>query len=166
MVELDRLFKTKVKNKGVFDFKESYRVLYDWFMEQGYVLNEKSYKETVGPGGEKEIEIEWLALRQISDYFRFRMEVKWHIIGMKDAEVEIDGVKRKMNSGLFEVGFESILEKDYEHRWEKNPFLKFLRTLYDRYLIQSRIEGYEGKLLTEMDDLIAETKAFLSLSSQ
>lgn len=164
MVEKDNLFETKVKYKGVFDFKETYRVVYQWLVDEGYDLNEKSYKETAKPGNAKEVEIEWLAYRKISDYFRFVIKVNWLILGMTEVEVEIDGVKQKMNKASVEIKVSTVLEKDYENRWENRPFFKFLRTLYDRYLIPSRIEMYEGKLLGEMDELIAQIKAFLSIS--
>jgi len=163
-MEKDRLFETKIKNKGVFDFKGVYKVLYEWLVDQGYDVNEKGYKENIGAGGAKEIEIEWRAFRKISDYFRDVLELRWQILGMTNVEVEIDGVKQKMNKGQFEIRIKSVLEKDYESRWENKPFFKFLRTLYDKYLIPARIEQYEGKLLAEMDELVAQCKAYLSLT--
>jgi len=166
MVELDPLFVTKIKNKGVFDFKETYNVLYEWLIDEGYDVNEKTYKEVVGAGGAKEIVIDWVAYRKVSDYFRFRIKIEWHILGMTDVEVEIDGVKQKMNKGQFELKAQGILEKDYESRWENKPFIKFLRTMYDRYLITARIENYEGKLIGEVDEFVAQTKAYLALSGK
>jgi len=163
MVEKDKLLGTKIKHKGIFNFKDIYQVLYNWLMEQGYVLNEKSYKESLGAGGTKDVEIEWYAKRDISDYFRFVMEVKWQILGMSEVEVEIDGIKQKTNKGYIILEIKTTLEKDYENRWENRPFFKFLRTFYDRYLIPSRIENYEGKLLGEMDEFVAQIKSFMAL---
>ena len=93
------------------------------------------------------------------------MEIDWHIMGMTSVEVEIDGIKKKMNKGRIEVKIKTTLEKDYESRWEGRPFFKFLRTLYDRYLVPSRIEQYEEKLIIEGDELVAQLKSFLELSS-
>ena len=163
MVEKDKLFASKIKHKGIFDFTSTYKVLYEWLVDEGYDVNEKAYKENIGAGGAKEIEIEWIALRKISDYFRFVLKIQFHVLGMTDVEVEIDGVKQKMNKGQFELKVTSTLEKDYENRWENKAGFKFLRTLYDRYLISGRIEDYEGKLLAEMDEFIAQVKAFLAL---
>jgi len=166
MPELDALIKTKVKHSGVFDFKETYRILFEWLMDAGYDVNEKSYKENIGAGGAKEIEVEWVAVRKVSDYFRFMIKAKWHIIGMTSVEVEIDGVKQKMNKGQFELEISSVLIKDYEARWENKPFWKFLRTLYDKYLIKERVEQYEGKLIGEMEEFVAQCKSFLSLTGK
>lgn len=162
MVEKDEIFSGKVKQKGVFDFKELYRFAYTWIVDKGYFLSEKTYSEKVGAEG-KEIEIEWEAKRKISDYFRFVLKVKWRIIGMKDADAERDGVKVTINKGLPEIEVKGVLEKDYSGKWEGSPFFKFLRGMYDRYLIRSRIESYEDKLFGDADEFLAQVKAFLSL---
>lgn len=166
MVEKDVLIKTKIKHTGIFDFKETYRVLFEWLIDEGYDLNEKEYKEILGAGGAKEIEVKWDAVRKVSDYFRFQIEAKWHMMGMTTVEVEIDGVKQKMNKGQFELEAKCVLLKDYEARWENRPFLKFMRTFYDRYLIKERIEGYEGKLITEMYEFLNTCKSFLALTGK
>lgn len=166
MVEKDPLFSSKVKHTGMFDFKECYRILYEWLMDQNYDVNEKSYKEVIGAGGAKELEIAWEATRKVSDYFRFQLKIDWHIIGMTSVEVEIDGVKQKLNKGQFELSVKSILEKDYEEQWEKKPFFKFLRTFYDKYLIKERTEQYEGKLISEMEEFVNQCKSFLALTGR
>jgi len=166
MSEKDPLLKTKIKHKGIFNFKETYNLVYDWLINEGYDLNEKQYKENVLPGGAKEIEIEWEAMRKVSDYFQFVIKVEYHIMGMTEVEVEIDGKKEKMNRGQFEFIIKSVLVKDHESRWENAPFFKFLRTLYDRYLIPSRIENYQGKLIGEVDEIVAQVKSFLNLQGK
>ena len=166
MPELDKLIKTKIKHSGVFDFKELYRILYEWFMDKGYDFNEKGYKEVVGAGGAKEIELEWECVRKVSDYFRFNIKAKWHIIGMTTVEVEIDGEKKKMNKGQFELAVECALIKDYEDRWANKPFFKFLRTFYDKYLIKEKTDQFEGRLIGEMDEFVGQCKSFLALTGR
>jgi hypothetical protein len=153
MVEKDNVFKGKIKNSGLFDFKEFYRFCYTWLVDEGYFLVEKSYSEKVGAGG-KEIEIEWNATKKVSDYFR------------NNLEVEDNGKKVKMNKGQAEIGISAVLEKDWEHRWENNAFLKFLRGMYDRYIIRSRIEQYEVKIFSEADEFLAQAKSFLAIEGK
>ncbi|MBI2629845.1 hypothetical protein HYW76_01970 [Candidatus Pacearchaeota archaeon] len=165
MTELDKIFTGKVKDKAIFDFSELYTFCYTWLVDQGYWVVEKSYSEKIQANG-KDVEIEWNASKRISDYFRFAMKVRWRILGMKDAEVEKDGAKVTMNKGAFEISLSATLEKDYESRWENNSFNKFLRGLYDRYIIRSRIEDYETKLYIEGDEFLAQVKAFLALEGK
>jgi len=165
MVEKDIVFKGKVKHKGIFDFKELYRFCFTWLVDKDYWVVEKSYSEKVNPNG-KEVEIEWDAKRKISDYFRFNLKVNWRILGMKDVEVEKEGAKITLNKGQPEISVSAVLEKDYEHRWESNAFLKFLRGIYDRYIIRGRIENYEDKIYSEADEFLAQVKAFLALEGK
>ena len=162
MVEKDEVFSGKVKQKGIFDYRELYRFCYTWLVDKSYFVIEKVYAEKIGAEG-KEIEIEWEAFRKISDYFRFVLKVNWRILGLKDIEAERDGVKVTLNKGYPEIRVTATLEKDYEHRWESSAFYKFLRGLYDRYIIRARIEKYEEKIYGEADELLAQIKSFLAI---
>ena len=165
MAEKDQIFSGKMKYTGIWDFKETYRFIYSWFIDKGYKILEKGYTEKIKADG-KEIEVHWEAKRKISDYFRFVIKADWLILGMTDTEVQKESVKMKMNKGYIEIKFTAILEKDYEHRWENSGFLKFLRGVYDRYIVKSRIDYYEDKLLQETDEVIAQTKSFLAIEGK
>jgi hypothetical protein len=165
MAEKDKIYSSKIKQTNVFDFKETYRFVYDWLVDNGYSVTEESYSEKVGAGG-KEIEISWSAKRKISDYFRFIISIDWRILGMTDTEVQKQGKKVKMNKGQIEIKVSGTLEKDYEDRWENNPLFKFLRGVYDRYIIKSRVESYEDKLSGDAEELIAQIKSWLALEGK
>lgn len=165
MVEKDKIFDGKIQHTGIFDFRELYRFTYTWLVDEGYLLTEKKYNEKITPGG-KEIEIEWEGRKKISDYFRFIIKANWRLVGMVSVEVEENGKKLKMDKAILEIKVTAILEKDYEHRWENNPFTKFLRGLYDRYIIRGRIDQYEGKIFGEADEFIAQIKSFLAIAGK
>ena len=163
MVELDIVFSGKVKHKGIFDFKGTYGFCWEWLTDKGYWVTEKTYSEKMSGTG-KEVEIQWDCYRKISDYFRFKLEIKWHVIAMNDVEVEQDGKKITLQkSSTFEMRLSSIIEKDYESRWEGKPFFKFLRGIYDRYIVVGRIEKYEDKIFEEADEYLAQVKAFMAM---
>lgn len=162
MVERDTIFEGKVRQIDIFDFKEMYNFLYKWLVDESYKVDEKVYSEKVTPVG-KEVDIEWEAKKKISDYFRFVLKPKWKILGMTTVEVDKGGKKVTMNKGQVEIKVAAVLEKDYEARWETSGFLKFLRGVYDKYIIRARIEGYERKLFGEADEFLAQMKAFLAL---
>jgi len=164
-MEKDRVSKGKLKQKGIFDFKDFYSFTYDWLKEEGYDVYEKSYVEKVS-GDSKQVEIKWDATREISDYFKFYIKVDWLILGMKSIEVQREGKKIKMDSGTLEIKFDAVLLKDYESRWENYAFFKFLRGFYERYFIYSRIEEYEKKLLQELEEFLAQCKSFLAIEGQ
>lgn len=165
MSEKDTIFKGKIKSTGIFDFKDFYSFSYDWLRGEGYDVFERRYAEKVA-GDTKQIEVVWEADREISDYFKFRIVMEWMITGMKSVEVQKEGQKIKMDSGGVEIKFRAVLIKDYEDRWENNPFWKFLRGIYEKYIIRSRIEEYQIKLLEELGELVSQCKAFLSMEGQ
>ena len=165
MPEKDKIYETKVKRSGIFDFKDLYQFVYKWLLEEEYNLTEKKYIESV-KGDSKDIEIIWEAFRKVSDYFKFQLRLSWRILGLTDIEAEKDGKKIKTNKGSFEIKISGILVKDYQNTWEKTPSMKFLRGIYDKYIIKSRIESYEGKLIEEINDLSEEIKAFLTIEGK
>ena len=165
MAEKDTVCSGKVAQKGIFNFKDFYAFTYDWLVGGGYKVVEKKYSEEI-TGDSKKIEIKWEAKKKISDYFRFVINVDWKVIGLKEAEVVKEGKKVKMNTGQPEIKVTAILVKDYEHRWEDQPLWKFLRGVYDRYIIKSRIEEYQDKLKEEAEEFIAQCKSFLALEGK
>tara|TARA_Y100000310_G_C20626244_1_gene786055 strand:+ start:756 stop:1256 length:501 start_codon:yes stop_codon:yes gene_type:complete len=165
MAEKDTVFSGKFAQKGIFNFKDFYGFAYNWLRGEGYSLTEKKYSEEI-TGDSKKIEIEWEAKRKISDYFKFTMSIRWIVFGLKNVEIQREGKKLKMNSGQIEVRIKGVLIKDYENRWDDHPFWKFLRGIYDRYIIKSRIDQYEDKLKEEVEEFIAQSKAYLVLEGK
>ncbi len=165
MSEKSKVAEEKIKYDGIFDFKETYSFIYTILSDWEYSIAEKEYSEKA-KGDSKEIEIKWEASRKVTDYFKYQMKVEWRILGMKDVEVVKDGKKSKKNSGTLEIKFVSVLIKDYQDKWSDTPFLKFLRGVYDKFVISDAIGEQEGKLEGEMSEAVNQTKAFLVLESR
>jgi len=165
MAEKDTVFKQKIKHTGYASFKDLYSFLYEWLNNEGYSISEESYSEKIS-GDTKNIEIDWKASRKVSDYFKFTIKVGWRVLGLKEVEVQRQGKKIKTNLGNFELKISGILEKDYEDKWENSPFFKFLRGVYDKYIIKSRIDEYGDKLVGNADELVSQCKAYFSLEGK
>jgi len=165
MKEARTYYTGKVKQKGIFDFKKYYKFAYDWLRYDGYTIHEKKYLEEIEKQGKKII-IEWVATKKISDYFKNIIEVSWHILGMEDAEVMRNGKKDKANKGEVKITITGILERDYEDNWGKTAFNKFIRGVYDKYIIRSTMDQYEDKVIDESDEFTEQLKAFLNLEGR
>ncbi|MBI2629334.1 hypothetical protein HYW74_04590 [Candidatus Pacearchaeota archaeon] len=68
-----------------------------------------------------------------------------------------------MQLGNFELKIVGNLVKDWGSTWEKNPFMKFLRGTYDKYIVEGRIKQYEIKLYDVVNELTEQIKAFLTV---
>ncbi|OIO40258.1 hypothetical protein AUJ10_03725 [Candidatus Pacearchaeota archaeon CG1_02_31_27] len=162
MVEKEKQYREKVKYGGIFDFKDAYTFLSNWFIDEDYVLEEEKYTEKVGESG-KYVEVKWNAWKKISDYFKFEIKVKWEIFNMTTVEIEKGGKKIKLNKGGNEVDFKGYLVRDWENKWETTPWKKFMRSVYDRFIIRARLEDYEFEVLEETKEAVEQLKAYFSL---
>ena len=165
MSEKDKISEIKVTYDGVFDFKEVYSFLYTLLSDWNYNIDEKVYTEK-SKGDSKELEIKWEAERKVSDYFKFQLNVEWRILGMKDVEITKDGKKSKANSGKVEIKISGYLIRDYEEKWSSTPFFRFIRGIYDKYLIGQTKEDYEEKIGDEIKEASDQLKAFLVLEGK
>ncbi|MEK6934940.1 MAG: hypothetical protein AABW46_03610, partial [Nanoarchaeota archaeon] len=153
----------KVKDRAIFALEELYKALFRWFELHNYDFQEQEYRDDDMGGGRKHLELKWYAERKIDDYFKFVMEVNFLIVGLEDVEVEIEGVKHKSNKGDIEIRTRSYLLKDWQAKFEQTAMMKFLRDVYDKYIIRGRIEGYESDIYEETYKFLDEIKAFLNL---
>ena len=162
MPENDRVYKGKIKQSGIFNFKDFYEFLYDTFMDENYDVFESKYSEKL-KGDSKDVTINWEATKEISSYFHFVIKIEWIILGMKKVKVKKDGQDITMDSGAMEVSFTADLVKDPGDSWKK---IKYLRYIYDNFIARDRINDYEVKLFEEVNEFIAHGKSFLAIEGQ
>ena len=97
------VLKQKIKQVGYWNFKDLYNFSFEWLEDHGYKVSEDEYTEKEKEGG-KELNIEWVANKKVTDYYKNTIKVKWHILYMTDAEIERDGKKRKDKQGRSKDG--------------------------------------------------------------
>lgn len=112
------------------------------------------------------IKVEWTGSRKITDYFKFLVEVKFEVLNLINVEITQDGRKVKMNKGSVEVQVKGNLVRDYEGKFEKNSMQKFMRGIYEKWVIYSRIKEYEDKLIEDCNEFLSQAKAFLDLEAK
>ena len=162
MTQKKEVYREKFKQTGYWNYKELYDLAFTYLKDTQYKLKEDLYNEKLSANG-KEVIIMWTAEKKVTDYFLYQIKMEWHILGMKDAEVEIDGKKVSTNKGEVEIVFKANIIKDYEKRWEDKPLWKFLRGVYERYIIRETVDEFEDDLEDEMKDMIKILKGFLRI---
>lgn len=166
MAEKDTIFSSKIKYNGIFSFKDFYNFCYEWLMEEtGLNISEDKYEEKLS-GDSKDIEVEWSGKRKVTDYFRFDVKVVFTIGGLTNVEINKDGTRMKTNKGSISVGIKGILVRDYQGKFETSAFQKFLRSVYEKWVITSRIEEFEDKLASDCDEFLSQAKAYLDLEGK
>ena len=166
MPEKDTIYSSKVKYGGLFNFGEFYRFCYDFLVDElGFAMMEETYVEKI-KGDSKDVEFVWAGKKKVTDYFQFAIKIKFRIIGMKKVEVTQDGVKKKMEDGGVEVKITSTLVRDYQGKFEQSALQKFMRAIYEKWVIPSRISAYEDKLAGNSNDFLAQVKSYLDLEGK
>ena len=74
MVEKETIFSSRIKYNGIFSFKDLYKFCYDWLTEEtGLLLVEEKYEEKLA-GDAKEMKIDWVGTKKVTDYFKFEIK--------------------------------------------------------------------------------------------
>ena len=165
MADKELILKEKVEHTGLFDFSGFYSYANAWFREERYGVDEEKYSEKV-KGNAREIIIEWKATKFLSDYFKLEQGIRFAIKGLTEVEVEVDGEKKTMNKGSIEVAIKGVLVKDYDSKWETGPFYKFMRDVYNKYIVPSRVESMKDKVKSDVQKFKEELKTYLSLQGK
>lgn len=166
MGEKEEIFSSKMKYSGLFKFTEFYKFGYEWLVEQPqFTVVEDQYFEKI-KGAAKDIEFSWVGSKKVSDYFKYEIKVKVRVTGMEEVEVAQDKLKIKMNKGTVEVKITSSLIRDWQGQFEESAFKKFLRAIYEKWVISSRILQHKEKLVGDSDEFLAQIKAYLDLSGK
>ena len=166
MAEKDKIFSSKIKYNGIFDFAAFYKFCYDWLKEEtGLSISENKYSEKLA-GDSKSIGVDWTGTREMSDYFKFEAKISFNVSGLTTVEITQDGKKIKTNKGSIEIGINGTLIRDQKGKFEKTGFQKFLRGIYERMVIPERIEQMQGKIVADCDEFLSQAKAYLDLEGK
>jgi hypothetical protein len=166
MPEKDTIFSSKIKYGGIFLFKDFYKFCYDWLVDEtDLLISEDKYVEKLD-GDSKNIDIQWTGIRKVTDYFKFEVKVVFRIIGLTNVEISQNNAKIKTNKGTVEVRIKGTIIKDWQGKFETKAFQKFLRSIYEKWVIPSRIEQFEEKLIGDCDEFLSQTKAYLDLEGK
>ncbi len=165
MAEKEDIIKEKLDHSGVFDFKAVYGFAHSWLKDSGFGVVEDKYSEKVS-GNARDISVEWSIEKKLSDYFKMEGKVEFDIKGLTDVEVEIDTERKKMNKGKISITMKSVLLMDYKGEWESGAFYRFLRDVYNKYVIPTRVKNMKNIVEKNIISLKEEIKSFLELSGR
>jgi hypothetical protein len=166
MAEEEIVFTSKVKYNGIFSVKDFYLFCHNWLTEEiGLDITEDKYAEKLS-GDTKSIDVKWSGKKEITDYFRFDIKVDFIFLGLKKVEITKNGTKFETNSGSVEVKVKGILTRDYKGKFETTPFNKFLRSIYEKWVITSRIEEFQNRIAEDSDEFLTQAKSFLDLEGK
>lgn len=128
---------------------------------KSYKFQDKIDKKAGGkvPGEITQVQFMINAFKDIDDYTRFVVDIEFtndNVKVLKERE-------KTIISGESKIIFTSKAETDYNKRWRSNPFLYFLRNIYEKYMYNLRLVELEDKAEEELFDLAESVKSKLKV---
>ena len=166
MPEQEKLYSSKIKYDGIFNFSAFYKFCYEWLNEEaGLDMEESKYEEKIA-GEVKNLQVEWKGTKKLTDYFKSEIKVSFRITGLSNIEISRDGIKEKTNKGSVEIKVGGVIIKDYQGKFETNALNKFLRSIYEKWVIPMRIDQQEDGVIGKCNEFLDQAKAYLDLEGR
>lgn len=161
----------KVKQEDYFSMKLIYTLIREWAVEEGWTTRDESifpeeffYHREYSQG--IELWIWWRFEKKATNpYYKFMMDVDWHILRLKPAEVVKNGKKYKCDTGDCEVVIRGKIISDAEDKWKNHPILKHFETIFWKRMHKSIFGAYKRELYRDVFRLQEAIKTYLQLST-
>lgn len=165
--------------KDVFSLEFLYKRVHEWLVEEGYCTPgggdggdqwmETLFLERDLGGGAKQIWIWWRADKNPhpTKFFKFYIDVDFHILGLVPHEIVVDGTKVKTNKGEVDAFVTIKMELDPSGSWNEHFLLKnrYLQKFYINRIYKKQIEDLESEAVRDASRLLGAIKQYFALES-
>lgn len=135
-----KLGRHTIKYDGIFDWQALYRIVWNWFVDRGYYVEEPTIKHKVpNPMGSND-EYNLVGWRRITDYAREWVEVYFEFYEMKDVEVIKEGKKKKLTKARFRLDITGWIETDWEGRWKKTNLTVWVNNWMQKVMLKRDLD--------------------------
>ncbi len=163
MGEKQKYIVKKLSYEGYFNYRELFRILDFWQRDKYYDKFEKRSEEMVTGHG-KQIDLEFLPWKKYTDYYKGIIKIEIIVQHLKEADVVVRGEKRRMQHGHIDIKLTGYLVVDYEGYWDRQPFLTFIRDIFDRYFMWYITKKYINMVTDHVNDLHFTLSSYLNTS--
>ena len=158
----------KFRYKGVYDFEGVYRLIQQWFLKRQFRYHEKRYKDKIQTPLGNEIELDVFGEKEVTEYYKYYVEVNYHLWESKEIPVIENGKQVMKMQGRIEIRLSGKVITDWQgkykskesqlHKWME----KFLNDVVLKYEIDVK---YIDPLDKDLHRLEAEIKKFLKIEA-
>ena len=169
----------RIRYRQEVHLKNFYVMLHDWFVHEGWFnagkRSDSDWPETYylmreNPNLGNEMWI-WWRFKKVppapeggsQNYYRWNLNVFWHVMGIKEIEVMKQGNKFKTNQADIELEIKAKIEMDFNGEWDKHPILKHFHSFFINRIFKASLEKHRDELYRETYKLQETIKAFLNM---
>ena len=151
-----------IKHYGIFDLNGMYQMIYNWFVDRGFEVQERKFKHKVPSAAGEEEEIWWSAWIRETDYIKNWIDIVFFFYDIKEVEVVKEGKKKKLTRARVLIEINGKVETDWQGKWQRSAFLSQLQKFYEKFIIKKDIDTiWWDKLYYNMLKLHASIKEWL-----
>lgn len=160
-----------LKHRDFFNMKALYEHLHEWVVENGYATRddemfcETLMLERIRQNIGKEVWIWWRLEKSPTSFYKYLLNIDYHIVAMNEVEVMHEGKKFKSNKGECELQITATLICDPEGKWKKHWFLKGIRDIFIKRMFRNDLDLHQKELYRDAYKLQASVKEFLKLKT-
>jgi len=156
-----------VRYTGLFDFDAFYAAMIDWMRDHRYRWHEETYKHKQPSPMGGEFEWKWYGTKKVTGYVHYRINIAAHMWDVSEVEVAEGKKRKKLTNGRFQIILKGEVTTDWQKKWEKNRFTRFLGRIYEEHIIRREIENvYFDNLWYRMWDLQTVMKKFFDMQTK
>ena len=148
----------EISYQGVFNFKEMISMLKSLFKRYDYDITEKSYEDSTKSDLEN-IKVNWECDNKLDDYNKGIIKLKFDLKNCKQGYV--DGIR--VMDGNFKLVIDAIVERDYEDKWGKSSFRKFIGAVYEKYISETKQDYVDKSVKKLVDNIKSEVRQYLKI---
>ena len=143
-------FQTKITHYADFDIYDLLKTAPSFFKTYKYDFFEKAHAEKPDGVGFT-VESEWNASREVNDYVKFEIGIKYWVRDMTKVVYD-NGVSTYR--GRVIIFLSASLIKNYAGSFGPQRSQEFMRQIYERFVRRPELIGYEDKLADECVDFV------------
>ena len=152
----------KTDYSGPVNLKELFKFIENFIWEKGFdKQHEKDFEQNT-PNG-KFVEWQISPWKKITDYQQYIIKVRVLGYDLHKTEMIVDDKKSKIDNGRVVIIIDGFVEYDYDNYWSNRPFFFFLRTIYDYFIFKVYTEGFEQRLVHDINHLNDAIERYLNL---
>lgn len=152
----------RITYEGIFSLDELHKLITEWLEQKKYDRMDKLHTESIRPDG-KYVDIVLEPDKMIDDYTDLIIRIRMYVSQLKEVMVEMDGRKRRLNTGKIQIVLDAWVKTDYQGRMESKPIYQFMQTLYDKYIFKTEMSKQHSQLKGDVAHLKESITNYLNL---
>ena len=152
-----------VSYAGYFHAKELHKLIRRFTAERGYDPHDVLHEVKVKEDG-RYIILDMRPDKTVSDYVKFRIQIKLVMDKITDAIIEIDSKKIKINNGSVKATINGFILTDYESDWQTGAKKVFFKLLFDKFIYKKHMDEMDAMLKKDCSLLRHEISSFLNIN--